>query len=59
LSAAASSIPSPPIRTERSLLEETLLLVRSIAQEQTDVRALLSQVARSEPAGPLYGRRRG
>jgi TIR domain len=43
LSATPSSAPA--VRTERSLLEETLLLVRSVHQEQTEVRtSLLSQV---------------
>lgn len=43
LSAASSSIASSAVRTERSLLEETLLLMRSVAQDQSEVRAILSQ----------------
>jgi TIR domain len=37
--AAASSAPSVEVRSDRSLLEETLALVRNIAQEQTEIRA--------------------
>jgi hypothetical protein len=39
LSAAASSAPAAAVRSDRSLLEETLALVRSIAQEQSEIRA--------------------
>jgi TIR domain len=42
--AAASSVAAPEVRTERSLLEETLTLVRNLTQEQTEVRTSLSQV---------------
>jgi TIR domain len=41
---AASSDSSATVRSERSLLEETLALVRNLAQEQTEVRLRLSQM---------------
>jgi hypothetical protein len=41
---AASSAPSSEVRKDRSLLEETLLLVRSIAQEQSELRKILASL---------------